>query len=67
MPDFDIDFCMDRREEVIQYVQEKYARDKLAQILTFGALLPKAAVRDHSTDLLHWCGLCGRPDTGGNC
>ncbi len=46
MPDFDIDFCMDRREEVIQYVQEKYGRDKVGQIITFGALLSKAAVRD---------------------
>ncbi|MEM7438754.1 MAG: DNA polymerase III subunit alpha [Pseudomonadota bacterium] len=46
MPDFDIDFCMDRREEVIQYVQEKYGREKVAQIITFGALLSKAAVRD---------------------
>jgi len=46
MPDFDIDFCMDRREEVIQYVKEKYGRDKVAQIITFGALLSKAAVRD---------------------
>ncbi|MES2540816.1 MAG: DNA polymerase III subunit alpha, partial [Pseudomonadota bacterium] len=46
MPDFDIDFCMDRREEVITYVQGKYGRDKVAQIITFGALLSKAAVRD---------------------
>ena len=46
MPDFDIDFCMDRREEVIQYVQEKYGRDKVGQIITFGALLSKAAIRD---------------------
>ena len=46
MPDFDIDFCMDRREEVIGYVQEKYGREKVAQIITFGALLSKAAVRD---------------------
>ncbi len=46
MPDFDIDFCMDRREEVIQYVQEKYGRNKVGQIITFGALLSKAAVRD---------------------
>ncbi|MEJ2029132.1 MAG: DNA polymerase III subunit alpha [Maritimibacter sp.] len=46
MPDFDIDFCMDRREETIQYVQRKYGRDKVAQIITFGALLSKAAVRD---------------------
>ncbi len=46
MPDFDIDFCMDRREEVIGYVQEKYGRDRVGQIITFGALLSKAAVRD---------------------
>ncbi|UWQ90199.1 DNA polymerase III subunit alpha [Rhodobacteraceae bacterium M382] len=46
MPDFDIDFCMDRREEVIKYVQQKYGRDKVGQIITFGALLSKAAVRD---------------------
>ncbi|MFB2532440.1 DNA polymerase III subunit alpha [Paracoccus sp. p3-h83] len=46
MPDFDIDFCMDRRGEVIHYVQEKYGRDKVGQIITFGALLSKAAVRD---------------------
>ncbi len=46
MPDFDIDFCMDRREEVIAYVQQKYGRDRVAQIITFGALLSKAAVRD---------------------
>ncbi|MEQ5796168.1 DNA polymerase III subunit alpha [Paracoccus sp. NFXS7] len=46
MPDFDIDFCMDRREEVIRYVQGKYGADKVGQIITFGALLSKAAVRD---------------------
>ncbi len=46
MPDFDIDFCMDRREEVIAYVQQKYGRDRVAQIITFGAMLSKAAVRD---------------------
>ena len=46
MPDFDIDFCMDRREEVISYVQDRYGRDKVGQIITFGALLSKAAIRD---------------------
>jgi DNA polymerase-3 subunit alpha len=46
MPDFDIDFCMDRREEVIRYVQGRYGRDRVGQIITFGALLSKAAVRD---------------------
>ena len=38
MPDFDIDFCQDRRDEVIRYVQEKYGRDRVAQIITFGTL-----------------------------
>ncbi len=46
MPDFDIDFCQDRREEVIHYVQQKYGRDRVAQIITFGTLLSKMAVRD---------------------
>ena len=46
IPDFDIDFCMDRREEVIQYVQKKYGNDKVGQIITFGALLSKMAIRD---------------------
>ena len=46
MPDFDIDFCQDRRDEVIQYVQKKYGKDRVAQIITFGGLLSKAAIRD---------------------
>lgn len=46
MPDFDVDFCQDRREEVITYVQEKYGRDKVAQIITFGKLQARAVVRD---------------------
>lgn len=46
MPDFDIDFCADRREQVIHYVQQKYGADKVGHIITFGALLSKAAVRD---------------------
>ena len=46
MPDFDIDFCYNRREEVIDYVKEKYGDDKVAQIVTFGTLAPRAAVRD---------------------
>ena len=46
MPDFDIDFCQDRREEVIQYVQAKYGRDRVAQIITFGKLQARAVVRD---------------------
>lgn len=46
MPDFDIDFCYNRREEVIEYVKDKYGEDKVAQIVTFGTLAPRAAVRD---------------------
>ena len=46
MPDFDIDFCQDRREEVIGYVQEKYGFDRVAQIITFGSLQARAALRD---------------------
>ncbi len=46
MPDFDIDFCQDRRGEVIRYVQEKYGKDRVAQIITFGTLQAKAAIRD---------------------
>ena len=45
MPDFDIDFCQDRRDEVIRYVQGKYGNDRVAQIITFGKLQARAAVR----------------------
>jgi DNA polymerase-3 subunit alpha len=46
MPDIDIDFCMRRRGEVIDYVNAKYGRDKVAQIITFGTLAAKAVIRD---------------------
>ncbi len=46
MPDFDIDFCQDRREEVIRYVQERYGRDQVAQIITFGTLQARGVLRD---------------------
>ena len=46
MPDFDVDFCQDRRDEVIRYTQEKYGRDRVAQIITFGKLQARAVVRD---------------------
>ncbi|WP_193370563.1 DNA polymerase III subunit alpha [Pelagibius marinus] len=46
MPDFDIDFCQDRRDEVIRYVQNKYGYDHVAQIITFGKLQARAALRD---------------------
>jgi DNA polymerase-3 subunit alpha len=46
MPDFDIDFCQDRRDEVIRYVQGKYGRDQVAQIITFGTLQARGVLRD---------------------
>src|SRR5207245_1798860 len=46
MPDFDIDFCQDRRDEVIAYVQERYGRDRVAQIITFGTLPARGLLRD---------------------
>jgi len=46
MPDFDIDFCQDRRDEVIKYVQKRYGHDKVAQIITFGKLQARAVLRD---------------------
>ncbi len=46
MPDIDIDFCYERRQEVIDYVIEKYGSDKVAQIITFGTMKAKAAIRD---------------------
>ncbi|RRN56588.1 DNA polymerase III subunit alpha [Pseudoxanthomonas sp. SGNA-20] len=46
MPDFDIDFCMDRRDEVIDYVARKYGRERVSQIITYGTMAAKAVVRD---------------------
>ena len=46
MPDFDIDFCMDRRDEVIDYVAGKYGRDRVSQIITYGTMAAKAVLRD---------------------
>lgn len=46
MPDIDTDFCMDRREEVINYIRQKYGEDKVGQIITFGSLAAKAALKD---------------------
>jgi DNA polymerase-3 subunit alpha len=46
LPDIDCDFCKDRRDEVISYVQEKYGRENVAQLITFGTWKPRAAVRD---------------------
>lgn len=46
LPDFDVDFCMDRRDRVLNYVVERYGRDNVGQIITFGSLAARAAVRD---------------------
>ncbi len=46
MPDFDVDFCMDKRDQVIEYVAENYGRDAVSQIITFGTMAAKAVVRD---------------------
>lgn len=46
MPDFDVDFCQDRRDEVIRYVSEKYGRDRVAHIITFGSLQARSTLRD---------------------
>jgi DNA polymerase-3 subunit alpha len=48
MPDFDIDFCQDRRQEVIEYVTKKYGEERVGQIITFGTLSAKAVIRDVS-------------------
>jgi DNA polymerase-3 subunit alpha len=53
MPDFDIDFCMDRRDEVIDYVARKYGRDRVSQIITYGTMAAKAVVRDCGRVLGH--------------
>ncbi|MGA8533248.1 MAG: DNA polymerase III subunit alpha, partial [Candidatus Tumulicola sp.] len=46
MPDIDTDFCVDRRDEVIEYVTQKYGKDRVAQIVTFGTMAARAAIRD---------------------
>ena len=46
LPDFDIDFCMDKRDKVIDYVSRKYGKDKVSQIITYGTMAAKAVVRD---------------------
>ena len=53
LPDFDVDFCMDRRDEVIEYVSERYGRDHVSQIITYGSMAAKAVVRDVGRVLGH--------------
>ncbi len=60
MPDFDIDFCMDKRDQVIQYVAEKYGSEKVSQIITYGTMAAKAVVRDVARVLGHPYGFGDR-------
>ncbi len=60
MPDFDIDFCMDRRDEVIDHVAELYGRDAVSQIITFGTMAAKAVIRDVGRVLGHPYGFVER-------
>ena len=53
LPDFDVDFCMDRRDEVIEYVSNRYGRERVSQIITFGSMAAKAVVRDVGRVLGH--------------
>lgn len=60
MPDFDVDFCMDRRDEVIGHVADMYGRDAVSQIITFGTMAAKAVVRDVGRVLGHPYGFVDR-------
>jgi len=60
MPDFDVDFCMDRRDEVIDYVARRYGREKVSQIITYGSMAAKAVVRDVGRVLGHAYGFVDR-------
>ncbi|WP_240615507.1 DNA polymerase III subunit alpha [Alteromonas facilis] len=60
MPDFDVDFCMDRRDEVIDHVAQMYGRDAVSQIITFGTMAAKAVVRDVGRVLGHPYGFVDR-------
>ncbi len=60
MPDFDIDFCMDKRDDVIEYVAKKYGREAVSQIITFGTMAAKAVVRDVGRVLGHPYGFVDR-------
>ncbi|MCA2018155.1 DNA polymerase III subunit alpha [Vibrio tritonius] len=70
MPDFDVDFCMDKRDKVIDHVADMYGRDAVSQIITFGTMAAKAVIRDVGRVLGHPFGFCDRisklipPDPG---
>ncbi len=60
MPDFDVDFCMERRDRVIDYVAERYGRERVSQIITYGTMAAKAVVRDAGRVLGHPHGFVDR-------
>jgi len=60
MPDFDVDFCMENRDRVIDYVAERYGRDAVSQIITFGTMAAKAVVRDAGRVMGHPYGMVDR-------
>ncbi|AOV16884.1 DNA polymerase III subunit alpha [Acidihalobacter aeolianus] len=60
MPDFDVDFCMEKRDRVIDYVAERYGRDRVSQIITYGSMAAKAVVRDVGRVLSHPYGFVDR-------
>ncbi|HLF22780.1 MAG TPA: DNA polymerase III subunit alpha, partial [Burkholderiales bacterium] len=60
LPDFDIDFCMERRDEVIDYVTRRYGADKVAQIITHGTMAARAVVRDVGRVMSHPYGFCDK-------
>ncbi|MFP4079715.1 MAG: DNA polymerase III subunit alpha [Ectothiorhodospira sp.] len=60
MPDFDVDFCMEKRDHVIDYVAERYGREKVSQIITYGTMAAKAVVRDVGRVLGHPYGFVDR-------
>ncbi|MCG5500081.1 DNA polymerase III subunit alpha [Ectothiorhodospira lacustris] len=60
MPDFDVDFCMEKRDSVIEYVARRYGRDKVSQIITYGTMAAKAVVRDAGRVLGHAYGFVDR-------
>ena len=60
MPDFDVDFCMEGRDRVIEYVADKYGRERVSQIITYGTMAAKAVVRDVGRVLGHTYGYVDR-------
>ena len=67
MPDFDIDFCNEKRQQVIDYVIDKYGADHVAQIVTFGTMAARGAIRDVGRAMGCLLYTSGRSAGGGGC